>query len=291
MDRKNFLRKSILTGIASALTPNVLYAVTKKTLKVLEEQIGLNHLPNKEIKTMKTVLHKANSRGHANHGWLESYHTFSFANYYNPERMHFGALRVFNDDYVQPKMGFGTHPHNNMEIISIPLSGALSHKDSMGNKKAIATGEVQTMTAGSGLTHSEFNDSSNKKVNFFQLWIIPSEQNVVPRYEQKHFKEAERKDQLQVLVSSVNSHNNDSLKIHQDAQISRITLSEGNTFEYTLKTENHGVYIMNIDGGVLVANELLATRDAIGIWDTKTVKIVANSTSDILLVEVPMTID
>lgn len=237
---------------------------------------------------MKTVLHKANSRGHANHSWLESYHTFSFANYYNPERMHFGALRVFNDDYVQPKMGFGTHPHNNMEIISIPLVGALSHKDSMGNKKAITTGEVQAMSAGSGLTHSEFNDSSEERVNFFQLWIIPNEENVVPRYEQKHFKEDERKDQLQVLVSSVNSEDRESLKIHQDAQISRITLTEGNTFDYTAKSEKHGVYIMNIEGSISIDEQQLEKRDALGVWETSKITLKARKTSDILLVEVPM---
>lgn len=195
---------------------------------------------------------------------------------------------MFNDDYVQPKMGFGTHPHNNMEIISIPLVGALSHKDSMGNKKAITTGEVQAMSAGSGLTHSEFNDSSDERVNFFQLWIIPNEENVVPRYEQKHFKEEERKDQLQVLVSSVNSEDRESLKIHQDAQISRITLTEGNTFDYTTKSEDHGVYIMNVEGNITIDEQQLENRDALGIWDTSKVTLKARKTSDILLVEVPM---
>ncbi len=239
---------------------------------------------------MKTIIHKANTRGHANHGWLESYHSFSFANYYNPERMSFGALRVFNDDYVEPKMGFGTHPHNNMEIISIPLSGALSHKDSMDNKKAITTGEVQAMSAGSGLTHSEFNDSKTEKANFFQLWIVPNELNVSPQYEQKYFEEADRKDTLQVLVSPVDSKENGSLKIHQDAQISRIILTEGNTFKYTLKSENHGLYTMNIDGNISIDKHILDKRDALGVWETSEVKLTANTTSDVLLVEVPMTL-
>lgn len=237
---------------------------------------------------MKKVIHKSNTRGYVNHGWLESQHSFSFAGYFNPDRMNFGALRVFNDDIVQPKMGFGTHPHSNMEIISIPLSGALSHKDSMGNKKAITTGEVQAMTAGTGLTHSEFNDSSTEKVNFFQLWIMPNKQNVVPNYDQKHFNESERKDQLQVLVSSVDTINDGSLKIQQDAKISRITLSQGNDINYQLKSEKHGLYIFNIDGSIMVSDEELEKRDAVGVWETKEATIKANLTSDLLLVEVPM---
>lgn len=238
---------------------------------------------------MKTVFHKASSRGYANHGWLQSYHSFSFAGYYNSDRMNFGALRVFNDDIVTPMDGFGTHPHNNMEIISIPLIGALSHKDSMGNKKAITTGEVQVMSAGSGLTHSEFNDSELEKVNFFQLWIIPNKQNIIPKYEQKYFKETERNNKLQILVSSVESNDENSLKIQQDAQISRTTLNEGNILEYKLKSKSHGVYIMNIDGEIEIDTTKLNKRDAIGIWETTSIKIVAQKTSDILFVEVPMT--
>lgn len=237
---------------------------------------------------MNTIIHKATTRGYANHGWLKSYHSFSFANYQNSERMNFGMLRVFNDDIVQPKMGFGTHPHNNMEIISIPLSGALSHKDSMGNKRAIEVDEVQVMSAGTGLMHSEFNDSSTEKTNFFQLWIVPNEQNVTPKYEQKQFNLIERKDQLQILVSSVKSKNPESLKMHQDAQISRIELSKGNTFEYQLKSKENGVYLMNIKGEIIVNNEKLSTRDAIGVWNAESFKIESQEDSDLLFVEVPM---
>ncbi len=238
---------------------------------------------------MKTILYKADSRGFANHGWLKSHHTFSFASYHNPERMHFGALRVFNDDLVQPKMGFGTHPHDNMEIISIPLSGALSHKDSMDNKRAITPQEVQAMSAGTGLTHSEFNDSSDEAVNFFQLWIIPDTRNVSPRYEQKNFDETQRVNQLQVLVESVNSSDESTLKIHQDAKISRIDLEQGQSLEYRLKSKDHGVFIMNISGSTQVAEQALDERDAIGISEIDSLRIVSTTTTaDILLVEVPM---
>jgi redox-sensitive bicupin YhaK (pirin superfamily) len=150
---------------------------------------------------MKKVIHKAATRGTANHGWLKSYHTFSFANYQDSERMNFGMLRVLNDDIVQPKMGFGKHPHRNMEIISIPISGALSHKDNMGNKRSIDVGEVQVMSSGTGLTHSEFNDSKTDAVNFLQLWIIPEVENVTPYYTQKMFEKVGRKNQFQTLVS------------------------------------------------------------------------------------------
>jgi len=237
---------------------------------------------------MKTTLYKADSRGYANHGWLRSHHTFSFAGYHNPERMHFGALRVFNDDVVQPKMGFGTHPHDNMEIISIPLNGSLSHKDNMDNKRAITPQEVQAMSAGTGLTHSEFNDSADEAVNFFQLWIIPDSRNVSPRYEQKNFDEAQRKNKLQVLVESVASTDESTLKIHQDAKISRISLEEGQYIDYTLKSKDHGVFIMNISGTTQVADQALDERDAIGISEIDSLRILSTTTADILFVEVPM---
>ncbi len=237
---------------------------------------------------MNTIIHKATTRGHADHGWLESYHSFSFANYQNSDRMNFGMLRVFNDDIVQPKRGFGTHPHNNMEIISIPISGALSHQDSMGNKREIEVDEVQVMSAGTGLMHSEFNDSKTEKTNFFQIWIVPNEQNVIPKYEQKQFNVKERIDQLQILVSSVKSNNAEGLKIHQNAQISRIELSKGNALEYQIKPKENGVYLMNIKGRIMINNETLSTRDAIGIWGSESFKIEAKEDSDLLFVEVPM---
>ncbi len=234
---------------------------------------------------MKKTIHKANTRGFANHGWLKSYHTFSFSSYQNPERMNFGMLRVLNDDVVQPKMGFGTHPHRNMEIISIPISGALSHKDSMDNKRAIEVGEVQVMSAGTGLTHSEFNDSKTDETNFLQLWIIPEENEVTPYYNQKLFDEAGRKNKFQTLVSPKDKQVVGSLPIHQQGYISMIDLDEGFETEYNLKK---GAYFFLIDGEVEVADEMLKNRDAVGIEETEKVTVKASKNSKLLVVDVPM---
>ncbi|WP_435415971.1 pirin family protein [Polaribacter aestuariivivens] len=234
---------------------------------------------------MKKIIHKSETRGEANHGWLKSYHTFSFASYQNPERMNFGMLRVLNDDIVQPKMGFGTHPHKNMEIISIPISGALSHKDSMDNKRSIEVGEVQVMSAGTGLTHSEFNDSKTDAVNFLQLWIIPEEENVTPNYEQKLFSEAGRKNKFQVLVSPKDKQVVGSLPIHQQGYISMIDLDEDFETEYELK---NGAYFFLIEGEVTIAEETIKKRDAIGISEVEKVAIKANKKSKLLVIDVPM---
>ncbi len=234
---------------------------------------------------MKTIIHKANTRGHANHGWLKSYHTFSFAGYQNAERMNFGMLRVLNDDVVQPKMGFGTHPHRNMEIISIPISGALSHKDSMDNKRAIEVGEVQVMSAGTGLTHSEFNDSKTDAVNFLQLWIIPEKQEVKPYYNQKFFDASERKNIFQTLVSPKDKQVEGSLPINQQGYISMIDLEEGVETEYHLK---NGAYFFLIDGEVEIADEILQKRDAVGISEIDKVIVKGKSKSKLLVVDVPL---
>jgi hypothetical protein len=236
---------------------------------------------------MKTVKHTADSRGYANHGWLKSYHSFSFAGYYNPERMNFGALRVLNDDVVQPTMGFGTHPHNNMEIISIPLKGALSHKDSMNNKRSIEVGEVQVMSAGTGLTHSEFNDSTTDEVNFLQLWIIPEEQNVTPNYEQKFFDFEERKNKLQTVVSPQDQLVEGSLGIHQQAYIHIGNFEQDLKMNHTI-TLGKGSYIFLLDGEIEVNGETLAKRDALGVWDTEEITIKALKNSEILVIDVPM---
>ncbi len=234
---------------------------------------------------MKKTIHKADTRGHANHGWLKSHHTFSFAGYQNIERMNFGMLRVLNDDVVQPKMGFGTHPHRNMEIISIPISGALSHKDSMDNKRAIEVGEVQVMSAGTGLTHSEFNDSKTDEVNFLQLWIIPEKQEVEPYYNQKFFEEEERKNKFQTLVSPRTNQVEGSLPINQQGYIAMIDLDAGIDTEYELK---NGAYFFLIDGEVEVADEILYKRDAIGITETDNIVIKAIKKSKLLVIDVPM---
>ena len=238
---------------------------------------------------MKTIVHKANSRGFANHGWLQANHSFSFANYYNPDKVHFGALRVLNDDVIAPKMGFGTHPHNNMEIITIPLKGVLKHRDNMHDKwQPVIPGEVQIMSAGTGVQHSEINGSVDEHLSLFQIWIMPNKQNVAPRYDQKAFHEKDRKNKLQTLVTSIDENFEGSLKIHQDAVISRIDLDKDQTFTYELKSENHGVYVMTIHGDVLIGGENLQTRDAVGISEASTFEIKSNEDSGILFIEVPM---
>jgi len=237
---------------------------------------------------MKTIFHKADSRGYADHGWLKSHHSFSFAGYQNPERMNFGMLRVLNDDLVQPKMGFGTHPHQNMEIISIPLKGALSHKDSMGNKRAIEVGEVQAMSAGTGLTHSEFNNSKSEEVNFLQLWIIPEEMSVKPNYEQRKFSNEGKTNQLQTVVAPKDKLEGDALPISQQAYIYRASLDEGKNLDVNLKSKNNGIYIFVVEGEVDVENNELLRRDAIGISDSDKVSISSKSDSDLVIIEVPM---
>ncbi|MBC3759049.1 pirin family protein [Hyunsoonleella sp. SJ7] len=237
---------------------------------------------------MKTIIHKADTRGFADHGWLKSHHTFSFAGYQDPERMNFGKLRVLNDDVVQPKMGFGTHPHQNMEIISIPLKGALSHKDSMGNKRAIEVGEVQVMSAGKGLTHSEFNDSKTDEVNFLQLWIIPEAMGVEPNYEQRKFDVSERKNQLQTVVAPKDKLEGDALPISQQAYIYRAELNGDNSVTLKPKAESNGFYVFVAEGDVNVSGNELNKRDAIGVWDTESLEISANDDSEIIVIEVPM---
>ena len=237
---------------------------------------------------MKTIIHKADSRGFANHGWLKSHHTFSFASYQNADRMNFGALRVLNDDVVQPNMGFGTHPHQNMEIISIPLKGALSHKDSMGNKRAIEVGEVQVMSAGTGLTHSEFNDSRTEETNFLQLWIIPEVMGVKPHYQQRKFDISEQKNKLQTVVAPKDKLEDNALPISQQAYIYRSDLEKDNELTLYSKSSDNGFYIFLIEGEIEINNNILQSRDAIGIYETNEVLIKSNLDSNILIMEVPM---
>ncbi|MFD0988785.1 pirin family protein [Mariniflexile jejuense] len=238
---------------------------------------------------MKTIIHKATERGFANHGWLQANHSFSFASYHNPEKVHFGALRVLNDDIVAPKMGFGTHPHDNMEIITIPLKGVLKHKDNMGDTWiTVLPNEVQIMSAGTGVQHSEINGSNDEHLSLFQIWIFPDKQNVTPRYDQKKFDVNDRKNKLQTLVTSIDESHEGSLKIHQNAIISRIDLDKDVAFEYNLKSKNHGVYVMNIHGNVLINNQTLETRDAIGVSETAIFSITPQDNSSLLFIEVPM---
>jgi hypothetical protein len=235
---------------------------------------------------MKTVLHKANTRGHASHGWLDSHHTFSFASYYNPERIHFGALRVLNDDFVSGGMGFGKHPHDNMEIVSIPLSGDLEHADSMGNIAVIKQNDVQIMSAGTGVVHSEKNRNHDKPVKFLQIWIIPKAKNIEPRYEQKTFDPSTRINKLQEVISPVKS--SEGLWINQDAWFHLGNFKSGNKSNYSLKQKGNGLYFFVLEGDVSVGDQKLSRRDGLGIYDIDSVTISADSDSEVLLMEVPM---
>jgi len=234
----------------------------------------------------QTVLHKAETRGHANHGWLNSYHSFSFANYYNPDRMHFGALRVLNDDTVDAGKGFGTHPHDNMEIISIPLEGDLEHKDSMNNVAVIKNGDIQAMSAGTGIYHSEYNKDREHRVKFLQIWLYPDKRNVEPRYDQVTLKAEDRHNKLQQILSP--NPNDEGVWIHQNAWFHLGDFDKGVSAEYNLKAKGNGVYIFVLKGDVKINDQLLNTRDGYGIWETDQFSITAESDAEFLLMEVPM---
>lgn len=235
---------------------------------------------------MKKIIHKAETRGLADHGWMKSRHTFSFADYYDPQRIRFGLLRVINDDRVQPGMGFGTHPHDNMEIVSIPLQGELAHKDSMGTVQVIKTGDVQIMSAGTGITHSEYNNSSTDIVNFLQIWVFPKEKNIEPRYDQKYFNVKDRFNKIHTIISPEKS--SETLWINQDAYFSLAKLDENKTANYEINKKGNGLYIFLIEGEINLSGETLHKRDALGIEDENKVKIKANKPSEFLLIEVPI---
>lgn len=235
---------------------------------------------------MKSIVHKANTRGHANHGWLDSYHTFSFAGYHDPTRVNFGLLRVLNDDVVKGGAGFGQHPHDNMEIISIPLRGALQHGDNTGGHGIIKSGEVQIMSAGSGIAHSERNASKTDDVNFLQIWVFPKVRNIEPKYDQKLFSEADRINKFQTIVSPEESLN--SLWINQDAWFSLGNFSKDYSAEYVLNKTGNGVYAFILEGDVTINGQKLSKRDGLGLWDTDRITLSAESEAQVLLIEVPM---
>jgi redox-sensitive bicupin YhaK (pirin superfamily) len=234
---------------------------------------------------MKTILHKAGTRGHANHGWLDTWHTFSFAGYHDPERVHFGALRVLNDDRIEGGGGFGRHPHDNMEIVTIVLEGVLEHRDSMGNTMVLRTDEVQAMSAGTGIFHSEYNHTPDIPVQMLQIWVFPEKNNITPKYDQKAFDPANRLNRWQVLVSK---NEPGSLHISQDATFSRITLEKGSAADYTLPGEHAGAYVFMIDGRAEVAGHSLEKRDGLGISGTTSFTLNASQKSEILVIEVPV---
>jgi redox-sensitive bicupin YhaK (pirin superfamily) len=287
MDRKSFIKKALVTGTAGVIVPTV-FAQQKHTDSIPNKvkQEGYNHLPNKEIKTMKTVIHKANTRGQANHGWLKANHSFSFANYHNPERMNFGVLRVLNDDQIAGGMGFGKHPHENMEIITIPLSGQIKHEDSIGNSGIISPGEIQVMSAGTGIQHSEFNKNQDQELKLLQIWLIPNKSQVTPRYDQLVYTDlASENGFTQILSPNVNDA---GVWIHQNAWFHLGEMKPNNSFTYTLNDPSNGVYAFIIEGKATIENESLNHRDGMGIWDSKHIKINSHAESKILLMEVPM---
>ena len=232
-----------------------------------------------------TILHKAETRGYADHGWLKSHHSFSFADYYNPKRMNFGALRVLNDDQIDGGKGFGTHPHDNMEIISIPLEGDLEHKDSMGNVAVIKRGDIQVMSAGTGVKHSEDNKNKDAVGKFLQIWVIPNKENVTPRYDQITLKEEDRRNKLQQIISP--NPEDEGMWIHQDAWFYLGKLAKGTSLDYEFKKKGNGVYAFIISGNISIDGAKLNQRDGLGIWDTKKINISADSDAEILLMEVP----
>ncbi|MEO5910018.1 MAG: pirin family protein [Pelobium sp.] len=235
---------------------------------------------------MKTIFHPASERGFANIGWLKSHHSFSFSQFYDPEKMNFGLLRVLNDDFVAQGMGFGTHGHDNMEIVSIPLSGALKHNDSTGREAIINQGDVQIMSAGSGIKHSEQNNSKTEPVKFLQIWVIPKERDITPRYEQKTFNDEDKKNQFLTVVSPEKEGNN--IWINQDAYFSLGHLDADKQLNYKLHHDNNGVYVFLLEGNIEVANQNLNERDALGVYEVDEISVLAKTDAKVLVIEVPM---
>lgn len=234
---------------------------------------------------MKTILHAADRRGHVSFGWLNSHHSFSFGHYHDPEKVHFGMLRVLNDDVITGGSGFGAHPHDNMEIVSIPIYGALEHKDSTGTNAVIRQNDVQIMSAGTGIKHSEYNHSKDQETNFLQIWVFPKERNITPRYDQKTFNPEERVNSFQTVVAPDDEK---AVWINQDAWFSLGNLKGGFSTTYKVKKESNGVYAFVIEGSATINGQSLFKRDALGIWDVDTLDITANTDVEILLIDVPM---
>jgi len=290
MDRNEFIKKGML-GTGMFVAASAMGSVITNDIDELKELeiLGFNHIPNTQSALMENaVLHKAATRGDANHGWLHSRHTFSFANYYNPERMHFGVLRVLNDDIVDGGEGFGTHPHDNMEIISIPLEGDLEHKDSMGNVTVIRNGDIQVMSAGTGIKHSEYNKNKDKQVKFLQIWVFPNKKNVTPRYDQITLKSADRHNTFQQILSP--NPDDAGVWINQNAWFHLATFDANHAQVYKMKDKTNGLYVFNLNGDITINNQALNARDGYGIWNVDEVTIKADSAAEFLLMEVPMTV-
>lgn len=242
-----------------------------------------------DMETNQLIIHRSEDRGFADHGWLKARHSFSFAGWYNPEKIHFGVLRVLNDDIVAQGQGFPTHPHDNMEIITIPLKGGVYHEDNMGNSGEIKTGEVQVMSAGTGVMHSEYNKNQDEELNLFQIWIFPNERNVTPRYDQQKIKDNNLKDGWVQIVSP--NSDDEGVWIHQNAWIHKGHVSKGNLISYENKWRGNGTYLMVIEGSVEVEGVQLGRRDAIGIPEKKEIEIIGLDDSKVLLLDVPMNLE
>jgi len=288
MDRKTFLRSSLMGGTALMAMGSKPGPFEQDAQAKTLDPLGFNHLPSQTPRIMANmILHKADTRGHADHGWLNSHHSFSFANYYDPERMHFGVLRVLNDDTVAAGMGFNTHPHDNMEIISIPLEGDLEHKDSMGNTQVIRHGDIQVLSAGTGITHSEKNRNTDKLTRFLQIWVFPNKRNVTPRYDQLTLDVADRHNRFQQVLSP--SAEDAGVWIHQDAWFHLGNFDAGAGTTYAVKRKGNGVYAFLLEGSATINGQALGRRDGLGIWDVDTVYVKAGpGGAEILLMDVPM---
>lgn len=288
MNRKTFLRSGLLGGTALVTMGSKPGPMDPEPKTDPDKPIGFNHLPtNPPIHMSNMVLHKANERGTADHGWLKANFSFSFANWYDPARMHFGVLRVMNDDIIAAGKGFGTHPHDNMEIITIPLKGALQHKDSMGNTSIINAGDVQVMSAGTGILHSEFNPYPDKDANTLQIWLFPRERQVEPRYQQMTLDPSERQNRFQQVLSP--DPGDAGVWIHQDAWFHMGNFdADGNTI-YTVKRKGNGVYAFVLEGSATINGQVLGKRDALGVWDTDELSIdMGPNGAELLLQDVPM---
>ena len=285
MKRKDFIKSTLFGSIAGMALPSLIGGKEEAKEKSTT-QIGFNHLPNKEVHKMNKIIHKAETRGHANHGWLDSHHTFSFANYYNPDRMNFGVLRVLNDDIVQGGKGFSTHPHDNMEIISIPLKGDLEHKDSMNNVAVIKEGDVQVMSAGTGVYHSEYNKNKDKDVKFLQIWVYPNKKQVEPRYDQISIRDIEKQNAFYQILSP--NKGEQGVWIHQDAWFHLGKFEKGKTDTYSIKKKGNGVYAFILSGKVNIEGEELSARDGMGISNVSEFTVKATEEAQILLMEIPM---
>ena len=292
MNRQNFIKKGLLgSGIfASTVSSADILKNDIDEIEPLETLDAENVNFNSDKLENHSVLHKASTRGHADHGWLVSNHTFSFANYHNPERMHFGVLRVLNDDTVAGGRGFGRHPHDNMEIISITLEGDLEHEDSMGNKAIIQKGDIQVMSAGTGIIHSEYNKNTDQAVKFLQIWVYPNQRNVNPRYDQITLDIAQRQNKFQQILSP--NPDDEGVWIHQDAWFSMGHFDKDIETTYQIKQTGNGVYIFVIKGSVTVEGQTLETRDGFGIWDVSEISLKSTSAdTEILLMDLSMTLD